>query len=248
MKTIYVIRHAQAIGKDANIPDVERTLTAKGVKDSRKSGKALGKIDLNSVLLISSHANRALETAQQVAKVLDYHPEKILLKEAIYDCDNGTDLVKILQELDDGYTTAVVVGHEPTLSQLIARLIGIEIQGLPKAAMVGIDCDTDSWSTIGDKAGSMTFFDAPLNKADKLKIVKKVTRSIEKQIAEAIASTVSLHDATVSSRMKKAVTNAASEVAQRLIKESGDSHLIRQYLIQQATEPASKPESARSKS
>ncbi len=243
MKRVYVVRHAQAIGKETDIPDFERALVPKGIRDARKTGKRLARQDLQSVILVSSPANRALETAHLVAKELEYPVEKILLKEPMYESSDVSTFVSLLRELDDVHTTAVLFGHEPSLSEFVGLLSGMSIAPLPKGGVIGLEFSDTTWSTVSGGDGAIFFMEAPMNKRDRVSARKKLLKHIESDIALAIQEAISKYSPEAAGKMKRIVSSAGKEVAERLFKVAGSKNLIRQQLVLQATQPSADDES-----
>ncbi len=72
MKTLFLIRHAKSSWDDTALPDKERPLNDRGLRDAPKMGERLAKRDVKPDLILSSPAVRALRTAEIIAKKLDY--------------------------------------------------------------------------------------------------------------------------------------------------------------------------------
>jgi phosphohistidine phosphatase len=239
MKRVYIVRHAQAVGKDLGIPDFERSLEPKGVRDSRKTGKRLARQDLRSAILISSPANRALETAHLVAKELAYPIEKILLKEPVYESVDVSAFIGILRELDDAYSTALMFGHEPSLSEFVSLLSGAPIAPMPKAGVIGLEFSDATWTTVSGGDGSIFYLDAPMNKRDRLDAKKKLMKQVERDVADSILGAIGNYSPEAAERMKRMASSAGKEAAERLFKIAGSKKLIRRQLVLQVTQPAS---------
>jgi phosphohistidine phosphatase len=118
---LLIIRHAVAVPRGApGILDPDRPLTSEGEKKFRKAARGLARaMDRPDEILTSPWA-RALRTAEIAAEAWGkLAPKKT---EALA---GGTfeDLAAVL----DGYpanASVAVVGHEPWLSGLLARLLG----------------------------------------------------------------------------------------------------------------------------
>ena len=85
MKTLFLVRHSKAVTRKANLPDFRRALVKAGEKKSTSMAKKLKKEGVLPDLIISSTANRALETAHLFAQNLDYPTHEILVKDALYN-------------------------------------------------------------------------------------------------------------------------------------------------------------------
>ena len=201
-------------------------------------GKMLAKSRPKSCVLISSPAHRALETAHVVAKQLDYPVEKIMLKEQLYEADSGSTFVDILRELEDTYSTALVIGHEPTLSEFIRRLSSAFQHTLPKSGVVGLEFADANWATIGDEQASISYFDFPIGKEDRRRLEKQLVKQIEQDLAESMVAAVSHYNSDAAGKVKKATRTAGKDMANRFIKVAGRRKLLQQYMVQLASQQA----------
>ena len=68
MKSLYLVRHAKSSREDPGCADEERPLLEKGVKKTGKVIKYLRERKIIPDLVISSHAERALDTAKIIAE------------------------------------------------------------------------------------------------------------------------------------------------------------------------------------
>jgi phosphohistidine phosphatase len=118
---LYIVRHAIAVepGTPGYEDDSQRPLTDAGVKRMKKIAKGLSDfVKLDAIL--SSPYIRARDTAKILAK--EYG-----MKDRIAFSDNlipPGDFEKLIQEIQSSYNVdnLALVGHEPTLSQLISWL------------------------------------------------------------------------------------------------------------------------------
>lgn len=132
---IILIRHAKAESRKLGLEDIERHLTEKGRKKYRalvpQLGEKLAPIDERHIIMWSSPANRARETAEIVTNELQIEVDAI--KDFIYTGEFA-QLSAELQHLDDD-VTLLLVGHEPHLSNWSRQLSGEEFT-LKKGAMI----------------------------------------------------------------------------------------------------------------
>jgi phosphohistidine phosphatase len=105
-------RHADA---ESGMPDDERRLTAKGVKQAERMAEWLeGRLPKDAVILVSP-ARRARETAEALTKKFEV-TEKV---------GTGATPQAVLEAAHwpQGEGTVLVVGHQPTLGQAVALLL-----------------------------------------------------------------------------------------------------------------------------
>jgi len=118
---LVIIRHAVAVPRETpDMPDGERPLTAKGRKRFREAARGLAAALRRPEALLTSPLPRARQTAQIAAKAwgrLEPTDTPALA--------GGTfeELALALAPYGEKDTVAIV-GHEPDLSELLARLLG----------------------------------------------------------------------------------------------------------------------------
>jgi phosphohistidine phosphatase len=123
---LLLLRHGIAEERGAAIPDAARALTARGRARSRAVLQRLAQHDLRAVRLLSSPLRRARETAE-LALSAGLAPS-LELAEAL--APGGEALAALPAWLESLEAPAgalprlLLVGHEPDLSNLAARLIG----------------------------------------------------------------------------------------------------------------------------
>ena len=148
MKKLILVRHAKAARRHKHLSDIERALTPRGEKDAKRAARLIQSRGIELGIIVSSPANRALETAHIVARVLEYPVEKIALKQAAYDAPDAEGLYPILRGIEDQYETAVLIGHNPSLEELASSLVIGYDENLPKAGVVEIQLEKDSWPDV----------------------------------------------------------------------------------------------------
>lgn len=99
-------------------------------------------------LILSSPALRALKTAEAAAEESGYEGEIEFVPE-LYPGDPETH-VDVLLSIPDLYDSVMIVGHNPSLEELVDVLTG-ESARLPTAALAQISLPIDSWSDLEDE-------------------------------------------------------------------------------------------------
>jgi len=162
MKKIVMVRHATAAAKGAGVADFTRSLRKKGRKESRTMIRwYLENVGGKPDLMLSSPANRAIETAQLFAKGLGYKSKKIMENEALYGTASLEDFLKILNELDDKYDSVMVFGHDPAFSEFAQYMVAEFDVLLPKCSVFGFSANRKKWRTLKAGDGVLAFYDSP---------------------------------------------------------------------------------------
>lgn len=118
---LLIIRHAIAVARGTpGIPDAQRPLTPEGEEKFREAAKGLaGLVDRPDALLTSPWL-RAKQTAALAAAAW----ERVVPKETEALAGGSFEqLAAVLDRFPESATVAVV-GHEPQVSDLLARLLG----------------------------------------------------------------------------------------------------------------------------
>src|SRR5687767_5892702 len=100
MKTLYLIRHAKSSWEEEGLSDKQRPLKKRGLNDAELMGKVLRKHGIKPKQIISSPAKRAFDTAEIIAKQLEFDKKKIETNKQLYFEGIG-NILKVMQSLDN---------------------------------------------------------------------------------------------------------------------------------------------------
>jgi phosphohistidine phosphatase len=118
---LLLIRHAIAVpGGTPGVADDARPLSSRGRKRFRAAARGLARIVDRPDALFTSPLPRAAETADIAAEAfgkLEPRHESALAR-------GGSDAILALLRRQPRESTVAIVGHEPALSQVLARLLG----------------------------------------------------------------------------------------------------------------------------
>ena len=127
---VLLVRHAPAVRHGTgDVRDHDRPLTRRGRQRFRLAARGLARIAERPDVLLTSPLIRARETADIAARAFKRVTPRI---EPALGQDDVDVLVTALKKLRSDATVALV-GHEPTLSGLLAHLIGMH-QGVDRFA------------------------------------------------------------------------------------------------------------------
>ena len=138
---IYILRHA--IAEDsAKGGDTKRALTEEGRKKMRDAAAGFARLDPSIDLIYSSPLVRAVETAEIVARAIQY-PRKV---ETLEELSPGYTPESVAQKLKSIKKAEGIIlsGHEPNCGQFASFLIGKGSFEFKKGAMCLIE--TESYS------------------------------------------------------------------------------------------------------
>src|SRR5688572_25767188 len=138
---LYLVRHGVAADRGPDYPDdSKRPLTSKGIASLRREARALNAMDVSFDLIITSPLVRTRQTAEVLAETLNGKPP-ISPSDALAPA--GTPAA-VMQEIAKHMRKGKIalVGHEPNIGELAARLIGARSPlEFKKGAICRIDFD-----------------------------------------------------------------------------------------------------------
>lgn len=153
MKELLVLRHAKSSWSSPDLEDHDRPLNKRGKGDAPRMGELIRGESMVPERIISSTANRARTTAVLVANACGY-TEVPLLTPRLY-LAGADEYLDLLSELDDEIGSAMVVGHNPGLEELVELLTG-NAERMPTAALARIALNLESWAGIvGPRRGEL---------------------------------------------------------------------------------------------
>lgn len=120
---LYLIRHGIAAERGEEYPDdSKRPLTSAGMTKLRREAKALNALEVTFELIISSPLVRTRQTADIIAETLHSTPS-VTTSDSLAPAGTPAGVMQeVARHARKG--RIALVGHEPNLGELAARLIG----------------------------------------------------------------------------------------------------------------------------
>jgi len=159
-KSLYLLRHAQALEKQQGQTDKERYLTSIGLQNASKMGINLSKKDLQFDIFISSPAERALATAGRIAEQVKYDPHKIHVNNEVYEASVRT-LLQVINQLKNDWDSVLIVGHNPSISYLSEYITDQEVGNVHTCGAVHIQFDLENWAEVSKGNGNLVAYEYP---------------------------------------------------------------------------------------
>ena len=158
MKTLIIIRHAKSALLQAGMHDFDRPLNERGQTDAPRIGTFLREKGIKPDYIYSSPANRALSTAQLIAREVGFKPEKIEKNSEIYIFDSDvTPIIQLIEQSPDDADTVFIVGHNETFTHLANHFTTHNIDNLPTCGVVCFRFVTTTWQGFDQAQASMDF-------------------------------------------------------------------------------------------
>lgn len=131
MANLILWRHAEAEDVSATGEDAGRALTKRGQKDAAKMAKWLNEHLPEDTEIFCSPAQRCLETAAALNQKAPLGKQRNVTVAEFLSVDSSVSVIAKKVMNDDASKTLLLVGHQPNLGYLIAKVLG-----MPESACV----------------------------------------------------------------------------------------------------------------
>ncbi len=142
-KTLYILRHGKADWNSSASKDIDRKVIPEGIMRTEQVAQYLKEINVKIDIIISSPAERAIQTASIIKDALNL-PE-IIIEKCLYPC-SGDGIFNTIIELKDSYNSVLIVGHNPGLTYFATEYIDDDIDNIPTSGLISCKYSTKSWS------------------------------------------------------------------------------------------------------
>jgi len=159
MKTLVLVRHAKSAWDEPGLDDHERPLAKRGLRDAPEMGRRLADRGIEPDVILSSTAVRARTTAELIADALGFRADRVITDERLYAAP-PEEILGVVRELDDAVDIAMVVAHDPGMSDLAFALSGT-IEHMPTCAVAEFRFDAADWPDAVQSEPVETRFDTP---------------------------------------------------------------------------------------
>jgi phosphohistidine phosphatase len=250
MKKLYLFRHAKAVKLTIGTADIERKLSSKGNKDAGIMARRLWMLGHLPELIITSPANRAVETAQILASEFKYPLQKIIQEPLLYS-DNEKKVRSLIKTIDDKYQSILLVGHNPLLEEIVRYFTGdLEIK-LISGGCGCVEFEINHWKRINKASGDLKLLDFPANNTQKNLLSRQVRKNLAQIIHAELENELRGIDGSAYEASEPVIHSSIQKVVKKFVKSLKFEKLARLTKnIDSETEPEtpSVPEATTEKS
>jgi phosphohistidine phosphatase len=143
-KTLFLMRHAEAEPLDAG-QDHARKLTKHGEEQASLVGQQLSTLSIKPEVILVSNAMRTTQTVQIL--ISEVWPDGTALPQVtympeLYNC-SPTDVLSAIDNLPDHVQEALIIGHNPSLTEVAIQLSNNKQLEMSTASIIGL-----KWNTL----------------------------------------------------------------------------------------------------
>lgn len=160
MKQLLLVRHAKSDWNTNAETDFDRPLNKRGHKDAPVMAERLLEKHIVPQHIVSSPALRAITTAKYFAELYNIDEKLIQLEPSIYEAP-VSNLLSVINKLDNKYNFVALFGHNPGITGLAVKLSDSSVYDLPTCGVVLIEFPFDDWAMISENTGEQKLYDYP---------------------------------------------------------------------------------------
>jgi len=128
-----------------SLTDFQRPLNSRGKSDGPIMANHLS-VKINKIdYLHSSSSVRTFETSKFFINQIKF--EKIEYDDALYHSSSAS-ILNIIKNYSEEYQSAVIIAHNPGLTNFINELTNISLDNLPTTGVAEINFNCDNWKNI----------------------------------------------------------------------------------------------------
>jgi len=158
VKSLILLRHGKS-DRPAGMADHERPLAQRGRRAAEAMGRFVAAAGQVPDVAATSTAVRARDTLR-IACEAGRWSCRVREDPALYDALPGAVLGVVRAE-DAGTERLLLVGHEPTLSETLALLVGGGSLRFPTAAALLVELDVGAWDEVAPGTGELAWLLPP---------------------------------------------------------------------------------------
>ena len=143
-RSLILIRHTKSNWGDFSLPDIDRPIKKDRIDDARNMAAKLKSLDIKPDLIICSPAKRTRQTAEYFYDKLKYDERDVVFDKRIYE-STAEEVLQVIREVDDKVKTLVVIGHNPSLTDLANMFVENKIDEIPTTGIVWLEFGIKNW-------------------------------------------------------------------------------------------------------
>ena len=143
LRTLVIVRHAMPENISASGLDHDRKLTDLGIAQANQAASFISELGLKNIKLLTSDASRALETAEAISVAIN---SELYSTNRLYT-SSPRQIIEEISRVDSAKSSVVIIGHNPTFSELTSELSN-EMHRLTQGQCMVLTCELDDWALV----------------------------------------------------------------------------------------------------
>jgi phosphohistidine phosphatase len=159
-KTLILFRHGKSDRSFFNLNDFDRPLNERGKQQTPLMAKELLKLNIVPDKMYISASKRTRQTAKLICKTTDW--DNASLHDELYLASTD-ELIHFIQNIPDKVSIAMIVGHNPALTEIVSQISHSHIDNLPTAGYLVFSLMDWKECGLNQDHCNLTHFNYPKN-------------------------------------------------------------------------------------
>lgn len=168
MRYLYLLRHAKSSWDEADLPDHERPLAARGLRDAKNMADHLRDRGVAPELVLCSSSRRTVATLKPIRKALKLDGDRCLIEDGLYAAD-AERLLRRLRDVPDDIGSVLLLAHAPGIQDLTIELVGQSgdpllrrvVEKFPTGAVAALEVRGGTWRSLEPADANLVDFTVP---------------------------------------------------------------------------------------
>ena len=160
MKKLHLIRHAKSSRDSSYLADIDRPLNQRGLEACEIMAVQIVSAGCPFDPIFCSPAVRTQSTLEQISQALPSHQITWQVDNALYTF-KFQDLLRWCRSLDGAIAEAVIVGHNPAITDFVNEMSDRTIENVPTCGYVQLLFENNSWQNIATGSAKLISFLKP---------------------------------------------------------------------------------------
>lgn len=162
-RILLIIRHGKSDWDHEGLDDIDRPLAERGIRNAGEMARRLQERGVVPQLILSSPANRALNTALIMLRNWEMDPENLQIHDPLY-LAYVSEIEKVVSGVAPEVRALAVFGHNPSFTEYAKQFLNEPLDNLPTAGVVELRLESEDWSGIGRRDVIAAHVDYPKRK------------------------------------------------------------------------------------
>lgn len=164
-RNLILIRHTKSNRDNPLLSDFDRPIVKERMDDPKNMARHLKSLGLSPDLILCSPAKRTRQTGEIFCHGLKYEVSKVIYDQRLYE-SSAEEYLGVIRETDSAVKTLILVGHNPSITNLANTFIKQKIQHVPTTGVVWIELHHPDWQLHPPFHAEMKYFLTPKTLGD----------------------------------------------------------------------------------
>lgn len=162
-RRLYIFRHGKSSWDHDGLDDIDRPLSERGSRNAAEMAKRLVERGTVPELMLSSPANRALNTALIMLRTWNLKPGLLQIHDPLYMAYEK-EIEQVVAVVPPAIRQLAIYGHNPSFTRYANLFLEESLENLPTAGVVIVTLESEGWKGLGRKQVKGCYVDYPKRK------------------------------------------------------------------------------------